>query len=51
MLARELTVHALHGFAGCQAEDQMGIGPQFVGNDLRDERCRGFVSGLDDDFQ
>ena len=43
MLLYELAVNALHRFASCQAEHQVWVGAQIMGNDPGDQGCRSFV--------
>ena len=46
----KLPIHAFHGLTRGQAEHQMRISPEIMGDDSRDERGGRFVAGLDDNF-
>ena len=50
MHADEVTIDSLHRVACSQAKDQVGIGPQFMGDHSGNEGRRRVFIWLDDDF-
>ncbi len=48
--ANEVAIDAFHRLAGRQAEDEVRISAEFAGHDPRDQRRRGFLIRLYDDF-